>query len=221
MCPSPHEIEAGNARVLVVGPEPGTLGERGCYREGNKKSRPTAADRAAGPIGTRIGRPIGLEGDPNLEGIAFGEMGRRLYVLNDVDNDVDGDGLADTGEEIQVYAFDAAASALALVSSFGVPAASDTDRFLTDARGLALAEERGSRILYTLSSRRDGTRDAGGKDNITVVIAEVPASDGRKQAAKRVTVRRAIGRTLRRPDKSGRMTADERSELILENDGDD
>ncbi|MBN1589172.1 MAG: transglutaminase domain-containing protein [Pirellulales bacterium] len=126
---------------------------------------PVRSNPINGPIGTPIGGPIDLDGNPNLEGIAFDDKSSRLCVLNDVDNDTDGDGVAEAGEEIQIYAHESTPPALTLVSSFAIPAASNTGRILTDGRGLALAGDVGRQVLYTLSSRRKGTKDANGKDN--------------------------------------------------------
>ena len=142
------------------------------------------------PIGTAIGEPIDLKGDPNLEGIAFEEKSRSLYVLDDVDNDVDGDGKADRGEEIQVYAYDPE-SGLTWGNSWAIPAASDTHQFLTDGRGLALAEEKGRRILYTLSSRSDGTKDAKGKDNYESRLWRVDYTQPDRLEARTVDLGRA------------------------------
>jgi hypothetical protein len=111
-----------------------------------------SAHKVTGPIGTPIGEPMDLEGNPNLEGIAFDEKGTTLYVL---------DGGSDGGV-IQVYEYDAARAVLAFVSSFPVPKA-DTGRCLTHGRGLATKEEDGRRILYTLSAHPDGVQDSKGK----------------------------------------------------------
>ena len=136
-----------------------------CYGSDDSATQRVNVKPELGPIGTPIGRPIDLEGNPRLEGIAFDDNSEKLFVLNDVDNDADGDGLIEKGEEIQIYSYDQAAATLSLDSSFTVPIASDTRQVLTNARGLTFAEEQGRRILYTLSSRHGATKDADGKVN--------------------------------------------------------
>lgn len=136
-----------------------------CLNGTTQKEAQAETHPSAGHIGTSIGTPIDLEGDPKLEGIACDEKKQELFVLNDVKNDVDSDGQAETGEEIQIYALDSTASALVLKSSFTIPPSSKTGEVFANGRGLVLAEEKGNRILYTLSSCRNGTKDANYKDN--------------------------------------------------------
>jgi hypothetical protein len=127
----------------------------------------TGPRSVAGHIGTPIGSPLDLEGDPTVEGIAFGDTSRELFVLNDVVNDLDGDGVPERGEEIQIYAYNPESSTLALRSSFTVPPSANTREVFSDGRGLAVAEDPGGPVLYTLSSRDDGTKDEAGRSNFT------------------------------------------------------
>lgn len=132
--------------------------------ESSLKTEPARPHSPEGPIGTPIGKPIELNADSKIEGLAFNEETRELIVLNDIQNDGDGDGRAETGEEIQIYTWDSTAAVLHLKSSFSVPP-SKTGDFFADGRGLALAVEEGHRILYTLSSCRNGGKDSWDKDN--------------------------------------------------------
>ncbi|MBN1911052.1 MAG: transglutaminase domain-containing protein [Pirellulales bacterium] len=139
----------------------------------DKTRAQTNSDR--GPIGTPIGQPIDLEGNPNLEGIAFDWQGERLYVLNDVENN--DDGKAKAGDEIQVYGYNPTGPELKLVQSFRVPVDPIAGKHLTSGRGLAFAEQSGRRVLYTLESQSNGSKDADGKANFTSRLWRIDCTD--------------------------------------------
>ncbi|HBO45501.1 MAG TPA: hypothetical protein DD670_16530, partial [Planctomycetaceae bacterium] len=147
--------------------------------------------QAAQPIGTPIGEPVDLTGNPNLEGIAFDDSAGKLYVLDDVDND-DADGTAKSGEVIQVYGYDPARAALSLAVSFTVPAASNSGRIFTNGRGLALSNENGRRVLYTLSSRCNGAKDANEKDNFDSRLWRVDVTEPDRLEVRQVDLGRTV-----------------------------
>ena len=149
------------------------------------------ASGAVGPIGTPIGEAIDLVGDPVLEGIAFDDVDHRLYVLSDVDNDVDGDGKNKAGTTIQIYAWNGSPPALTMVGSVVVPEASGSGLVLTGGRGLAFVREGGRNILYTLSSRRDGSDDVQGRSNFRSHLWRIDLTDPAHVTAEVVSLDRS------------------------------
>ena len=62
----------------------------------------------------------------------------------------------------------------------------------------------------------DLANKAGGKDNVTIVISDVPTNNDETKRPKKITVCKAVGNSLRRPSKIQEKTISETDDLMLE-----